>query len=84
MLLLILAAVLLAFAAFCVFGLSYMLTGPRVFDEFATNREQQLLGGVILSAAIALICLPFVPSALILPASHGQVFADTFTGLFWG
>lgn len=79
-LLLILAALLLAFAGFCVFGLSYMLTGPRMFDELAGNREQQVLGGVILTAAIALICLPVLAPVLIFPASHAQVFADTFTG----
>ena len=78
-----LAAVLLAFAGFCVFGLPYMLTGPRVFDEFAENREQQILGGLILSAALALVLLPFISSALISASGPVQVFALTVTGQGW-
>ena len=83
MLLLIPAALLLAFGGFCVFGLPYMMTGPRVFDEFAENYEQQVFGGALLTAAIALVCVPFASAALISPTCHGQVFASAFLGLGW-
>ena len=83
MLLLILATLLLAFSGFCVFGLPYMLTGPRMFDEFAENREQQIMGGVLVTAVMMVAVAPFVSSALISTAGQVQVIAETFTGQGW-
>ena len=78
------AALLLAFTGFCVFGLPYMIVGPRMFDEFRENREQQLVGGITLTAAISLICVVISSSALISAGTHAQVIAMTFTGFGWG
>ncbi|KCZ55808.1 hypothetical protein HY29_10615 [Hyphomonas beringensis] len=83
MLLLILAALFIAFAAFCAFGLPYMLVGPRMFDEWRDNREQQIMGGVIVGAIMVLLVSPFASSALISTAGQVQVMADTFVGQGW-
>jgi hypothetical protein len=75
-----LAALFLAFAAFCMFGLPYMLMGPRVFDQLAERREQQLMAGLLLAAAISLVLAPFFASGLISDAPRVQVMAETLTG----
>ncbi|MAN47301.1 MAG: hypothetical protein GYB49_13430 [Alphaproteobacteria bacterium] len=83
MLLLIFAALLIAFAAFCAFGLPYMLIGPRMLDEWRDNREQQIMGGVIVGAIMLLVVSPFASSALISATAQVQVMADTFVGQGW-
>ncbi|KCZ46208.1 hypothetical protein [Hyphomonas pacifica] len=83
MLLLILAALLIAFAGFCAFGLPYMLCGPRMLDELQDNREQQIMGSVIVGVIIMLVLSPFASSALISATAQVQVMADTFVGQGW-
>lgn len=75
-----LAVLMIAFSAFCTFGVPYMLAGPRMLDEFSENREQQLMAGVLATAIIALFLLPFVSPALISGASDAQVLADLYPG----
>ena len=77
-----LAAFLIAFSAFCTFGVPYMLAGPRMFDEFAENREQQMMAGLLGTAILVLALLPFVSPALISAPSDGQVLADLYLGQF--
>ena len=77
------AAVCLAFSGFCVFGLPYMIVGPRMFDTFRENLEQQLVGGATLVASLALICVMISSSALISAGTHAQVIEMTFTGFGW-
>lgn len=80
-LILALSALLLAFSAFCVFGLPYLLAGPRLFDEFFRNHEQQVLGALLIAAMIVLTTSPFMTSALISNDVHVQVGAGTYSGL---
>ncbi|WP_335590310.1 hypothetical protein [Hyphomonas oceanitis] len=75
-----LAALFLAFATFCMFGLPYMLMGPRVFDQLAERREQQLMAGLLLAAAISLVLAPFFATGLISDAGRVQVMVETLTG----
>ena len=75
-----LAAFFLVFAAFCMFGLPYMLMGPRVFDQLAERREQQVMAGLLVAAAISLVLAPFFASGLISDGSRVQVMAETLTG----
>lgn len=75
-----LAALLIAFSAFCTFGVSYMLAGPRMLEDFADNREQQMMAGLLGTAIIALFLLPFVSPALISSPTGGQVLADLYMG----
>tara|TARA_R110000850_G_scaffold17318_3_gene53404 strand:+ start:23931 stop:24245 length:315 start_codon:yes stop_codon:yes gene_type:complete len=79
-LLITLAALLIAFAGFCMFGLPYMLMGPRMFDQFVERREQQVMAAGLVTAAISLVLAPFVSPGLISDASQAQVFAETLTG----
>ncbi|MEP0316360.1 MAG: hypothetical protein ABJL57_10620 [Hyphomonas sp.] len=75
-----LAALLIAFSAFCTFGVPYMLAGPRMLEDFADNREQQMMAGLLGTAIIALFLLPFVSPALISSPTGGQVLADLYMG----
>lgn len=81
-LLMTLAALLIAFSGFCVFGVPFMLIGPRVWDEFSKNREQQVMGGLIATAIMALVLLPFASPALISAPTDGQLMADLYLGQF--
>jgi hypothetical protein len=74
------AVLLIAFAALCMFGLPYMLMGPRMFDQFVERREQQIMAAGLLTAAISLVLAPFVCPGLISDASQAQVIAETLTG----
>tara|TARA_R110000851_G_scaffold38795_3_gene99258 strand:- start:1193 stop:1507 length:315 start_codon:yes stop_codon:yes gene_type:complete len=74
------AALLIAFAGFCMFGLPYMLMGPRMFDQFVERREQQVMAAGLVTAAISLVLAPFISPGLISGASQAQVFAETLTG----
>ncbi|WP_353256215.1 hypothetical protein [Hyphomonas sp.] len=62
---LVLAVLLLAFAAFAVFGLPYMVMGPRAFEEFAERAESQVLTGILAAVALFLLVMPFAAPALI-------------------
>ena len=76
----ILAGLLVAFSAFCTLGVPYMLAGPRMLDDFSENREQQMMCGLLATATIGILLLPFVSPALISSASDGQVIADLYLG----
>lgn len=79
---LLVAGLLLAFAAFAAFGLPYMVMGPRAFEEFGERTDlQAMAAGLALAAA-----LPFAASGLISAAPQMQVMAETLLGvpqLFW-
>jgi hypothetical protein len=72
-----LAVLLLAFAAFCAFGMPYMLMGARAFEERADLRVMAAGLGAI---CVLLAALPFAASGLISSGPPMQVFADTFVG----
>lgn len=79
---LLVAGLLLAFAAFAAFGLPYMVLGPRAFEEFGERTDlQAMAAGLALAAA-----LPFAASGLISGAPQMQVMAETLLGVpqrFW-
>lgn len=80
------AGLLLAFSAFAAFGLPWLVMGNRAFEEFSERRDQQMMAGMLATAAIALACLPLLHSALISAAPQMQVFAETVLGVpsrFW-
>ncbi len=62
---LVLAVLLLAFAAFAVFGLPYMVMGPRAFEEFAERAESQVLTGILAAGILFVSVMPFAVHALI-------------------
>ena len=79
---LLVAGLLLAFAAFAAFGLPYMVMGPRAFEEFGERTDlQAMAAGLALAAA-----LPFAASGLISAAPQMQVSAEPLLGVpqrFW-
>jgi hypothetical protein len=79
---LLVAGLLLAFAAFAAFGLPYMVMGSRAFEEFGERADlQAMAAGLALAAA-----LPFAASGLISAAPQMQVMAETLLGVpqrFW-
>ena len=77
---LVLAALLLAFAAFAAFGLPYMVMGPRAFEELGERRDVQAMAGVLAAAAGLAVLLPFFAAALISVAPQVQVIAETAMG----
>lgn len=62
---LVLAVLLLAFAAFAVFGLPYMVMGPRAFEEFAERADSQVLTGILAAVTLFVSVMPFAVPALI-------------------
>ena len=80
------AGLLLAFAAFAAFGLPWLVMGNRAFEEFPERKDQQMLAGMLATAAGTLACLPLLNAALISAAPQMQVFAETVLGVpsrFW-
>ncbi len=80
------AGLLLAFAAFAAFGLPWLVMGNRAFEEFPERKDQQMMAGMLATAAVALACLPLLNAALISAAPQMQVFAETVLGVpsrFW-
>ena len=80
------AGLLLAFCAFAVFGLPWLVMGNRAFEEFPERRDQQLMAGILGTAALALACLPLVHSSLVSAGPHLQLFAETVLAVperFW-
>ena len=75
-----LAALLIAFSGFCMFGLPFMLMGPRAVDQFMERTDQQVMAACLAAAAISLVLAPFISPGLISDASQAQVFAETLTG----
>ncbi len=62
---LVLAVLLLAFAAFAVLGVPYLVMGPRAFEEFAERAESQVLTGILAAVALFVSVMPFAAPALI-------------------
>jgi hypothetical protein len=80
------AGLLLAFSAFAAFGLPWLVMGNRAFEEFSERRDQQMMAGVLGTAAVALACIPLLHSALVSASLHLQLFAETVMGVpdrFW-
>ena len=75
-----LAVFLLVISGFCLFGLPWLMMGPRAVDQFAERAEQQVMGALLVAAAISLVLAPFFASGLISDAARVQVFAETLTG----
>lgn len=82
-LLLTLSALLLIAAAGLVFGLPYLLFGQRAFDGFTERPEYRVMGGLIATATLALVCAPIVTAGLISSGETALMFADNLVGLNW-
>jgi len=78
--LLLMAALCLAFSAFCMFGLPYMVMGPRVFDQLVSRTTHKAWAGSLMAAAIALVWVLQASPALISPLGGVQVVADQMGG----
>ncbi|MEZ5953750.1 MAG: hypothetical protein R3C13_05515 [Hyphomonas sp.] len=78
--LLLLAALCLVFSAFCMFGLPYIVMGPRVFDQLRARASHKVWAGSLLAAAISLVWVLQASPSLISPVSGVQVIADDMTG----
>lgn len=81
MIALILAGLLLAFAAFAAFGVPYLVMGPRAFEEFAERPDLQALAAGFGAALVLAAALPFAATALISAGPQMQVFAETVLGV---
>ena len=81
--LLAVAALCLAFAGFCFFGLPYMIAGPRVLDQLRRRLTDKAVLGGLLTAAISLVWVLQASPALISHGSNVQVVADQMTGSGW-
>ncbi len=83
---LVLAVLLLAFAAFAAFGLPYMVMGARAFEEFAERADEQVMAVGLALAAGLVAAAPFLVPTLISAAPQVQVMAETVLGVpsrFW-
>lgn len=83
---LLFAGLLLAFAAFAVFGLPYMVMGPRAFEEMGERRDLKVLAAGFGALAVIAAALPFAASGLISAAPQMQVSAEPLPGVpqqFW-
>ncbi|MEZ5998549.1 MAG: hypothetical protein R3B98_07645 [Hyphomonas sp.] len=78
--LLLVAALCLVFAAFCMFGLPYMVMGPRVFDQLRLRTTHKAFAGGLMAAAISLVWVLQASPSLISPVTGVQVIADDMTG----
>jgi hypothetical protein len=74
------AALCLFFAAFCFFGVPYLVMGPRVADQLRDRTVDKAILGALLAAAISLVWVLQASPALISPAGDVQVVADQTTG----
>jgi hypothetical protein len=81
--LLLSAAVCLAFAGFCFFGLPYMIVGPRMFDQLRERATDKAILGGLVAAAISLVWVLQASPALISHGADVQVVADQMTGGGW-
>ena len=82
-LLLTLSALLLIAAASLVFGLPYFLFGQRAFDGFMERPEYRVMGGLIATTALGLLCAPIVTAGLISSGETALMLADNLVGLSW-
>jgi hypothetical protein len=81
--LLIAAALCLAFAGFCFFGLPYLVAGPRVLDQLRMRLTDKAVLGGLVTAAISLVWVLQASPALISHGANVQVVADQMTGGDW-
>ena len=77
------AALCLAFAVFCFFGLPYMLAGPHMFDQLRERLSHKTALGGLITAAIALVWVLQASPVLISPGAGVQVVADQTMGGSW-
>ncbi len=77
------AAVCLLFAAFCMFGLPWMVMGPRMFDQLVERTDHKAAMAMLAAAAIALACAPVASPVLISPSAGVQVGTSSFPGSGW-
>lgn len=80
------AGFLLGLAAFAVFGLPWLVMGNRAFEEFSERRDQHVMAGMLVSAAVLMACMPLISSVLIAAGPQLQLFAETVLGKpdrFW-
>lgn len=81
--LLAISFLLLAVSAALIFGPSYVLMGAGGVRLMARRPEYRFMGGMLASAAIGLVCLPFVSAGLISGGETAQMFAQNMSGLSW-
>lgn len=77
----VLAALLLAFAAFAAFGLPYLVMGTRAFEEFGERADAKAMLAALAVAAGLVAGLPLAGDALISAGPQMQVFAETILGV---
>ena len=77
------AALCLAFAGFCFFGLPYMIAGPRMLDQLRQRATDKVALGGLVAAAISLVWVLQASPALISHGTDVQVVADQMTGSSW-
>ena len=77
------AGLCLAFAAFCFFGLPYLVAGPLVFDWLRERMTDKVALGGLAAAAISLVWVLHATPALISHGTDVQVVADQMTGGGW-
>ena len=77
------AALCLAFAAFCLFGLPYMIAGPHMLDQLRLRKTDKALLAGLVTAAISLVWVLQATPALISHGADVQVVADQMTGSGW-
>ena len=78
--LLVFAGLCLAFSAFCLFGLPYMVIGPRMFDQLRSRTSHKAMAAGLVAAAISLVWVLQASPALISPMAGVQVGAIDMTG----
>lgn len=69
--------------AFYVYGLPYLVLGPAAVRQKLEQEEYRLLGGALISIALAVSASPFLVTALISGSETAQVFASNLTSLSW-
>ncbi|KCZ88497.1 hypothetical protein [Hyphomonas jannaschiana] len=77
------AALGLAFAGFCFFGLPYLVSGPHMLDRLRLRLTDKAMLGGLLTAAISLVWVLQASPALISHGASVQVVADQMTGGGW-
>lgn len=81
--LLSLATILLILAAALVFGLPYALFGQRAFDGFYERQEYRVMCGLVATAALGLVCAPFLMTAMASGGDAALMFAENLSGFRW-
>jgi len=77
------AALCLAFAGFCFFGLPYLVSGSHMLDRLRVRLTDKAMLGGLLTAAISLVWVLQASPALISHGTNVQVMADQMTGGGW-